>query len=479
MFLRILAVVLIALLGAFAALIAVFYLVGLQPIVLIAAAVLGALVWGFLASRRKRAVTLIALLIPLIIIGLFIGSTLRTLYTIGQLALPVDDPVANYDRLWEAIRDTYPYFDIKPVDWEAVREPYRERVAAAANEAEYFAVISELLGTLQDSHTSLAYPYAIVRHQFARLMVIDGQYVIRSVYGTDAITAGEVVTAINGEPVETRIAALPADYRIGSTAANSEALSAAAAMALFDDETSMDVTVIGLDVTERTVTLTLPEAEPGSNGDESTPEITGTMLESGYGLIRIPSFGGSRERLVAEFDAALESVREVPGIILDVRGNGGGNSLTASEMAGRFLNESFAYAREYYRQRMPGFFWLSDSTRIVNPRAAYDARPLVILTDARVVSSAEEFVLMLVDSGRAVSIGRTTAGGTGNPIRFALAYGGEASFSSGDLRRVDGSRLESAGVAPTIQVEWELEDVREGRDPDIAAAETYLSGLGE
>ncbi len=476
MFLRLFAVVLIALLGAFGALIAVFYLVGLQPVTLIAAAVIGALVWGFLASRRKRTITVIAVVIPLVIISLFIGSTLRTLYTIGQLALPVDDPVANYDRLWEAMRDTYPYFDIKPVDWGAVREPYRERVAAAATEAEYFAVISELLGTLQDTHTRLSYPYAIVRFQFARMMVIDGQYVIRTVYGTDEIAVGEIVTAINGEPVEARIAALPANYRIGSTAANSEALSAAAAMVLFDDETVMDVTVIGMDGTERTVTLTLPEAEPGSNGDDNAPEITGTMLESGYGLIRIPSFGGSRERLVAEFDAALESIGDAPGIILDVRGNGGGNSLTASEMAGRFMNETFSYAQESYRQRMPDRFWLSDSTRVVSPRAPYDDRPLVILTDARVVSSAEEFVLMLVDSGRAVMIGRTTAGGTGNPIAFMLAYGGELRFSTGDLRRVDGSRLEGAGVAPTMQVEWTLEDVREGHDPDIAAAEAYLSG---
>lgn len=478
MFLRILVVLLTALLGAFAALIAVFHMVGLQPAALIATVVIAVLVWAFLVTRRKRALTLVLVLIPVLIIALFIGSTLRTMYTLGQLALPVDDRVANYDRLWEAMRDTYPYFDIKPVDWQAVREPYRERVAAAANEEEYFAVIAELLGTLQDSHTSLSYPYTIVTFQFARLMVIDGQYVIRSVYGTDAIAVGEIVTAINGEPVEARIAALPADYRIGSTAANTEALSAAAAMVLFGDETSMDVTVIGVDGTERTITLTLPEEETGSN-DANAPEITGTVQESGYGLIRIPSFGGSRAELVAEFDAALAALGDVPGIILDARSNGGGNSLTASEMAGRFMNETFAYAQEFYRQRMPDRFWLSDVTRVVSPRAPYDDRPLVILTDARVVSSAEEFVLMLVDSGRAVSIGRTTAGGTGNPIGFLLADGGEASFSTGDLHRVDGSRLEGAGIAPAISVTWTLDDVREGRDPDIAAAEAYLSGLGE
>ncbi|MBK8027522.1 MAG: hypothetical protein IPK19_40595 [Chloroflexi bacterium] len=54
---------------------------------------------------------------PLLVIAYFAISTVVTLYTVGDRALPVDDHVANYDRLWTAVDAVYPHFDAKPVDW--------------------------------------------------------------------------------------------------------------------------------------------------------------------------------------------------------------------------------------------------------------------------------------------------------------------------------------------------------------------------
>ena len=56
------------------------------------------------------------------------------------------------------------------------------------------------------------------------------------------------------------------------------------------------------------------------------------------------------------------------------------------------------------RVRLPARLWLSTATRTVAPRAPHVDRPLAIVTDELVVSSAEEFVIMLVDSGRASTV---------------------------------------------------------------------------
>ncbi|HOJ84131.1 MAG TPA: hypothetical protein PKY23_05405 [Bacillota bacterium] len=52
--------------------------------------------------------------------------------------------------------------------------------------------------------------------------------------------------------------------------------------------------------------------------------------------------------------------------------------------------------------------------------------------------------------------------------------GGYARYSTGDFRRNDGRPIEGIGFRPHIMVEWTVEDVINGRDPDIAAAENYL-----
>jgi C-terminal processing protease CtpA/Prc len=94
--------------------------------------------------------------------------------------------------------------------------------------------------------------------------------------------------------------------------------------------------------------------------------------------------------------------------------------------------------------------------------------------DASTVSSAEEFVVSLVDSGRAQTVGRQTGGSTGNPLVFQLAGDGSARFSTGDLRRIDGAHIEGVGIRPDLPVAWTLEDVRQGRDPDLDAAVRLL-----
>lgn len=474
----ILAVATGALLGAALA----FFIVGLNAPVLALAALLGAVVYGGLAWRLALSGSrgwLALAAVPVGLALLFGAGTLYALYQTGQIAVPTDDRLANFDRLWQAVSVTYPYFDIKEVDWNATRDRYRPRVEAAASDAEYYALVADMLAELNDSHTYLARPYPQWGWQFGTLQPVGEMAVItgRDATARDAgLQRGDVVTAINGQPVAAAIEALPPALRVGSTPWNARAFALGNLLIAWDDTRALTLTVETAAGESSTVTLAVPDSPPPADGDRP-PLITAETLPSGIGLIRIPQFfGAPQAELVAQFDTALNALADAPALVLDVRGNGGGSSLTAAAMAGRFLTETFEYGRECYRQRLPVRMWLGCGTRVVYPRAPHDARPLVILTDERVASSAEEFVLMLADSGRARTAGRPTAGSSGNPLRFPLTGGGEAQFSSGDLRRRSGERLEGAGIQPDVSVTWTLDDLRAGRDPDAAAAETLLTG---
>jgi C-terminal processing protease CtpA/Prc len=203
--------------------------------------------------------------------------------------------------------------------------------------------------------------------------------------------------------------------------------------------------------------------------------INGRRLPSGLGLIRIPTFSSDTGHdLTAEFDAALDGLMDAPGIILDLRGNGGGSSFISDRIGGRFLSQPFTYGCETYRRRLPWHAWQLRWTYRIKPRQPVYTGPVILLIDTTNMSTAELFITALVDSGRAQTVGRQTAGASGNPVMFRLPGGGLARFSTGEFRRRDGTPIEGVGITPTIPIAYTVAAFRQGDDPDLAAAERLL-----
>lgn len=67
------------------------------------------------------------------------------------------DPIANFDALWRDFDRYYGLFEVKEIDWPALRALYAPRVGPDTDEAELYAIFGELLGHLHDTHVSL-YP---------------------------------------------------------------------------------------------------------------------------------------------------------------------------------------------------------------------------------------------------------------------------------------------------------------------------------
>ena len=149
-------------------------------------------------------------------------------------------------------------------------------------------------------------------------------------------------------------------------------------------------------------------------------------------MIRLPTFNSATGHdLVAEFDAALDGLRDTPGLIIDLRGNGGGSTAVADPMAGRLLERPFVYGHEYYRSRLPFRGWRLWIDYRVAPRPPVYTHPVVVLIDVGNASTAENWLAAMVDSGRVRTVGRTTAGSSGNPLRWSAP----ASAFSGSMRR--------------------------------------------
>jgi len=409
---------------------------------------------------------------------LFVGIgalCLVQLYAIGTLPPITQDKLANFERLTRAIEANYPYFDLKEIQWETIRERYEERIERVEDDEEYFRVIAMMLAELGDAHSGVLSPRLQEPGEFLGLVrKLEGKAVVTAVrptLGIPELTRGTVILERDGAPVEEYLRGLDPWLVAGSTPAQREFL---AYMQLLRIPSDRPVQYVVETPTGEIRELVLRWQESYRNAGQATPRapVSGEVLPSGVGLIEIRTFR-SGTGVVDLFDRALEEVFDTPGLIIDLRGNGGGSTLVSDSVAGRFFEDDFLYGIVEFRERLPITGWAKRLPLKVRPRGETYRGRVAILTDVSNMSTAELFIVAMKDSGRAITVGTQTAGASGNPVTFNLP-GGRVRFSTGFFRRSDGTPIEGRGISPDIPVEPTIEDIRQGRDPALERAVRYI-----
>ena len=171
-----------------------------------------------------------------------------------------------FDEVWEQVRERYFDPSMRGVDWQEVRRSLRPRAAEARDESELYAVLTRMLGSLQDPHTRVFAPgesedWRVQRYVSVGVAVREmaGEVVVTDVErGSDAaragLRAGDAVTSVGGESAEGLIARRLAEQAAGASAA--ERL--LAVTRLFDGPRDSDVAVAFRrdgEARERTVVL--------------------------------------------------------------------------------------------------------------------------------------------------------------------------------------------------------------------------------
>ncbi|MBN2171448.1 MAG: hypothetical protein JW819_09045 [Candidatus Krumholzibacteriota bacterium] len=70
-------------------------------------------------------------------------------------AQAADDPVRNFEYVWNALDRNYGQFEAKHVDWGALHEVYRPLVTPATTDAELRTILLAMLGHLNDAHVCI------------------------------------------------------------------------------------------------------------------------------------------------------------------------------------------------------------------------------------------------------------------------------------------------------------------------------------
>ena len=200
--------------------------------------------------------------------------------------------------------------------------------------------------------------------------------------------------------------------------------------------------------------------------------ISSRSLGPSVGYIRISRWTGG-ESLVEEFDRILETFRRTKGIIIDVRGNSGGNDQLADLVNGRLTDKPVISSVDFWRQA--GSDTYDRTIGWVHPRGpwTYEGRVAVLIDEAS-MSACEHFVSGIEAMGDVLLVGMPTNGAGGGPTSVRLPDGTRVAISRALGLRINGVVFEGHGIVPHILSMPTLDDLRSGRDAALEIAKEWL-----
>lgn len=243
--------------------------------------------------------------------------------------------------------------------------------------------------------------------------------------------------------------------------------------------------------------VTLPQAVSFDNSfscmdpwsrDASQP-AKGTVLGDGTGVLYIPGFP---QKTVGDFESQVgpefDKVKDAPRLVIDLRGNFGGNLTSALDIVAQLPGAKKADYCEFFNRTAnsdpPAY--TSSMIKGVDPagvpagnRFAYSGR-VAILTDGATFSSGEHFILAARAAASVLVIGTKTAGAYGTttldtPLALPGSPSLEVTINHSQVRTLDGKVLDGTSQEPDIVVEYEPSVVATHQDPMLARAMTELA----
>lgn len=148
-------------------------------------------------------------------------------------------------------------------------------------------------------------------------------------------------------------------------------------------------------------------------------------FNDGIGYILIDSWSSDQTKALEQAYTAIGEFAEAPGLIIDVRSNGGGAEPLAQKFAGCFIDEPKIYALHVYRAVDEPSGFTASNNRVLEPnkdRPKFRGK-IAVLTGPAVMSSCEAFLLMMKQVPGCKLVGENSYGGSGNPKPTDLGNG--------------------------------------------------------
>lgn len=189
----------------------------------------------------------------------------------------------------------------------------------------------------------------------------------------------------------------------------------------------------------------------------TNPSVRSEITPENIGILRISRFGESDTASLSRMAAENFKAKGVKGVIVDVRGNGGGYLEAARDVAGLWLNDKVIVT-----ERVGGK--VTDTLRSGND-APLAGIKTVVLVDGGSASASEILAGALSDNGAATLVGEKTFGKGSVQTIVNLGSGGQVKVTIAKWYTPAGKNISKEGITPKVVIDLSSDDVNAGRDP--------------
>ncbi len=368
-----------------------------------------------------------------------------------------------YSQDWQAFEKeldrSYPFFKVKGIgsDWSRAKRELKKEADKCQDDSSFLVVVDRAIRTLRDGHAHIVESRGEFPGEERYGLPVSfrpaagGEVVVAASRG--ALKPGTVVTRIDGVPARRFMDDRSKESwkQGGYFSSPQRAAFMEYAMPLRAEEVKEHVLVCRGQGGETTVRvkndyrgrLSVYQFPKGLKRGEGSCLYGKTP--GGFGYLYLRRMKG--DETAAGLERALAENAEVPGWVVDLRGNGGGGHSEALDAA---------------------------LTRIAS-------KPLAVLIDAGCFSSGETCARELKRMGgkKARLFGSATAGSSSSKKDWSFPSGvATVRFSVASRKGLNGKPIEFYGIEPDVAVESNPEDIARGVDTEMLAAEKYLEGAG-
>ena len=172
----------------------------------------------------------------------------------------------------------------------------------------------------------------------------------------------------------------------------------------------------------------------------------------------------------------IAHLRLCNGMILDIRGNGGGELTNAEKLSQRFTNEKVLVGFTSHKTGKGHDDFSEPRAEYIEPSKSIRwQKPVVLLVNRSCYSAANTFVRNMKEMPLVTVIGDQTGGGSGLPFTSELPIGWSVRFSASPSFDARMHQIEF-GIEPDVKASLDESLAADGKDSMIEEARKLLSG---
>nr|WKN37351.1 S41 family peptidase [Tunicatimonas sp. TK19036] len=371
-------------------------------------------------------------------------------------------------RYWNMIEYFFPNRHLMDEDWDAVLRDFIPKMVSVEDELSYKLTLLELIGKVQDTHANIWQRDAVLEEFWGgnivpvELKMAEDQVVISKVFpgfdGVDALQIGDIITEVNGQPVDSLIT----EKSVYAPASNRPTqLRDVLRRLLRTNEDSLTLTLQGKGAQ---VVASVP-ASSVNFWKNDTPSHT--LLEDSIGYI----YPGSLAR--GEIDTIMADFMNTQGLIIDLRCYP--SDFIVFSLSKYLMPQPTPFVSFTHGSiEAPGLFTFTDPLMVGEEREDYYQGDVVILINETTQSQAEYTTMALRVAPNATVVGSTTAGADGNVSEIILPGNIRTMISGIGVYYPDGEETQRVGIVPDIALTPTIEGIREGKDELLEKAKEVI-----